>query len=177
MCPEPEVALPFEIKDLSLHYQEIDESIRTIKDTIQDLSTDSFLVEVKRLSDFLTTDMAEMSNTLDYITQNYDSSLTFFKSFEKNLNTVKKVYVGYKLHYIVYAGISLVGLLLGLTLISVCIKIVQCYPLVEDYMADWSEFRAQCQNLRNEGFGNSKEHYPWFPLLIKHDKMYCDMTP
>ena len=43
-CPEPEIALPLEIRDLSLHYQEIEESIRAIQNTIQDLSTDSLLV-------------------------------------------------------------------------------------------------------------------------------------
>ena len=67
-CPEPEVTLPFEIKDLSLNYKEIEESISTIKNTIQVLSTDSLLVEVKKFSDFLTTDMAKISNKLDYIT-------------------------------------------------------------------------------------------------------------
>ena len=101
--------MPFEIKDLSLHYQEIEESIKTIKDTIQDLSTDFLLVEVKKLSDFLTTDLAEMSNTLDYITQNYDSSLAFFQSFEENLKGVRDVYKGYKLNYLVYARIGVVG--------------------------------------------------------------------
>ena len=88
----------------------------------------------------MTTDMSEMSNTLDYINQNYDSSPTFFKSVEENLNKVKEVYVGYKLHFLVYAGIGLVGVLLGIKLISVCIKVTQCYPLIKDYMSDWSEF-------------------------------------
>ena len=65
-------------------------SIKTIQRSIQDLSTDDLLTEVKKLSDFLTTDMSEMSQTLDYITQNYDSSLAFFKSFEENLDKVRR---------------------------------------------------------------------------------------
>ena len=136
MCPEPEISLPLEITDLSLHYQEIEESIKAIKETIQDLSTDTLLVEVKNLSDCLTTDLVEMRNTLDYITQNYDSSLAFFQCFEENLNGVKDVYKGYKLDYLVYAGIGVVGLLLALKLISLFVRIVQCYPPARDYISD-----------------------------------------
>ena len=81
-------------------------------------------MEVKKLSDFLTTDLVEMRNILDYITQNYHSSLAFFQSFEENLSGVKDVYKGYKLDYLVYAGIGLVGLLLALKLISLFVRIV-----------------------------------------------------
>ena len=108
--------------------------------------------------------MAEMSTTLEYITQNYDSCLTFFKRFEENLNKVKEVYVGYKLYFLVYAGIGLVGILLGLKLVSVFIKIVQCYPLVKDYMADWSEFHTQYQNLWNEGLWGFERALPLLPI-------------
>ena len=104
---------------------------------------DQLLVEVKKLGDFLTTDLVEMRNTLDYITQKYDSSLAFFQSFEENLKGVRDMHKGYKLNYLVYAGIGVVGLLLGLKLISLFARIVQCYSVVRDYMADWSEFRAQ----------------------------------
>ena len=77
-----------------------------------------------------------MSNTFDYITQNYDSSLAFFQSFEENFNGVKDVYKGYKLDYLVYAGIGVVGLLLALKLISLFVRIVQCYPAARDYISD-----------------------------------------
>ena len=46
-CPEPQVSLPYEIKDLSPHYRDIEDSISTIRNTIQDISTDTLLTEVK----------------------------------------------------------------------------------------------------------------------------------
>ena len=109
--------------------------------------------------------MSEMSQTLDYITQNYDSSLTFFKSFEENLDKVKEVYVGYKLHFLLYPGIGLVGVLLGIKIISVWIKVTQCYPLIKDYMSDWSKFRAQRQNLRNEAYGGFEQALPLVSIV------------
>ena len=106
-----------------------------------------------------------MSNTLDYITENYNSSLTFFKGFEKSLNTVKEVYIGYNLHYLFYAGLGLVGILLGIKLISLLIKAIECYPSITNYMADWSEFREQRQKLRNEGMGAFERALPLVPVV------------
>ena len=143
-----------EIRDLSLHYQEVERSIKTIQSTIKDLSTDALLVEVKKLSNFLTTDMSEMSQTINYITQNYDSSFAFFQSFEENLDKVKEVYVGYKLHFLVYSGLGLIGVLVVIKIISVVIKIALCYPLVKDFISDFSAFRAQRQTQRNEAYGD-----------------------
>ena len=123
-CPEPQLQLPQDITDLSVYYHDIEESIKTIQETIQDLSTDDLLTEVRRLSDFLTTDMSEMSQILEYITHNYDYSLTFFKSFEENLDKVKEVYVNYKLHLLVYLGLTALGVLLAVKIKSVFIKLV-----------------------------------------------------
>ena len=54
---------------------------------------------------------------------------------EENLDKVKEVYVGCKLYFLVNAaGIGLVGVLLGIKLNSVCIKVAQCYPLMKNYM-------------------------------------------
>ena len=164
-CPEPKLQLPQEITDLSVHYHDIEESIKTIQETIQDLSTDDLLTEVRRLSDFLTTDMSEMSQTLEHITQNYDSSLTFFKSFEENLDKVKEVYVNYNLHLLVYLGLSGLGVLLAVKIISVFIKLVQCYPLVKDYMSDWQAFRNSRQAQRTEAFGNLEQNLPLVPIV------------
>ena len=106
-----------------------------------------------------------MRNTIDYITQNYDSSLAFFQSFEENLNGVKDVYKGYKLDYLVYAGIGVVGLLLALKLISLFVRIVQCYPAARDYISDWSEFRAQRQNRRNERMEDFERALPLLRIV------------
>ena len=111
---------------------------------------------------------------MDYITENYDSSLTFFKGFEKSLNTVKEVYIGYKLHYLFYARLALVGIFLGIKLISLLIKAVQCYPLVTNYMADWSEFCQQCQNLRNEGMGAFERALPLVPVFNREGFLKSD---
>ena len=78
-CPDPQLQIPQEITDLSMHYNDIEESIKVIHENIHNLSTKELLIEVKRLSNFMTSDMSEMSQTLQHITQNYDSSLTFFK--------------------------------------------------------------------------------------------------
>ena len=140
-------------------------SIKTIQRTIQDLSTDELLTEVKRLSSFLTTDLLEMSQTLNYITKNYDSSLTFFKSFEENLDKIRRVYVDYKLHLLVYLGLSAIAVLLAVKIISVLIKMVQCYPLVKDFMSDFSAFREQRQAQRTEAYGNFEQNLPLVPIV------------
>ena len=106
-----------------------------------------------------------MSQTLDYITQNYDSSLAFFKSFEENLDKVREVYVSYKLHLLVYLGLSAIGVLLAVKIISVFIKIVQCYLLVKDYMSDWQAFRNSRQAQRTEAFGNLEQNLPLVPIV------------
>ena len=98
-CPKPKLELPPEINDLSVHYHEIEESIKIIQETIEHLSTNNLLTEVQSLSDFLTTDLREISQTLDHITQNYNSSLMFFESFDENLGKMKDIYVRYKLHF------------------------------------------------------------------------------
>ena len=92
--------------------------------------------------------MSEMSQTLNYITQNYDSSLAFFQSFEENLDKLKEVYVGYKLHFLVYSGLGLIGVLVAIKIISVFIKIAQCYPLVKDFISDFQPLEP---NVRPKG--------------------------
>ena len=106
-----------------------------------------------------------MSQTLDYITQNYNSSLDFFKSFEENLDKVKEVYVSYKLHLLAYLGLSAIGVLLAVKIIWVLIKIVQCYPLVKDFMSDWTAFRNQHQAQRTEAYGNFEQNLPLVPIV------------
>ena len=119
-----------------MHYNDIEESIRVIQETIHNLSTEELLSEVKRLSNFMTSDMSEMSQTLQHITQNYDSSLTFFKNFETSLDKIKEVYINYKLHLLVYIGLSGLAVLVAVKIISVFFKLIQCYPLVKDYISD-----------------------------------------
>ena len=70
----------------------------------------------------------------------------------------------YRLNYLFYAGLGVVGILLGIKIISLCIKAVQCYPQVTNYMSDWSEFRQQRQNLRNEGLGAFERALPLVPV-------------
>ena len=123
------------------------------------------MTEVKRFSDSIITDMSEISQTLEHITQNYDSSLTFFKSFETNLDKIKEVYINYKLHLLVYLGLSGLAVLLAVRIISVFIKLVQCYPLVKDYMSDWQAFRNSRQAQRIEAFGNLKQNLPLVPIV------------
>ena len=61
-CPATQLQIPQEITDLSMHYHDIEESIKTIQETIHNLSTDELLTEVQRLSDFVTTDMSDVPN-------------------------------------------------------------------------------------------------------------------
>ena len=46
-CPDPQLQIPQEITDLSVHYHEIEESIKVIQETIHNLSTDELVTEVK----------------------------------------------------------------------------------------------------------------------------------
>ena len=162
-CPDPQI--PQEITNLSMHYNEIEELIRVIQETIHNLSTEELLSEVKRLSEFMTSDMSEMSQTLQHITQNYDSSLTFFKNFEISLDKIKEVYVNYKLHLLVYIGLSGLAVLVAVKIISVFFKLIQCYPLVKDYISDWQAFRNSRQAQRIEGFGNLEQNLPLVPIV------------
>ena len=168
-CPEPKLELPPEINDLSVHYHEIEESIKIIQETIQHLSTDNLLTEVQSLSDFLTTDMREISQTLDYITQNYNSSLMFFKSFDENLGKIKDIYVRYKLHLFGYLVLSALGILVGVKIISVLIKIVQCYPSVKNYLDNWHAFRDLKQAQGNGVTGNPEQNPPFYKLFKEHN--------
>ena len=164
-CPDPQLQIPQEITNLSTHYSEIEESIRIIQDTINDLSTEELLSEVKTLSDFLTSDMSEMAQTLQHITQNYNSSITFFKNFEISLDKIKETYIYYKLHLLVYVGLGGLAVLVSVKIISVFFRIVQCYPLVKDYISDWRAFRESRQAQRVEGFGNLDQNLPLVPIV------------
>ncbi len=164
-CPDPQIQIPQEITNLSTHYNEIEDSIRVIQETISNLSTEELLAEVKTLSEFMTSDMSEMSHTLQHITENYNSSITFFKNFETGLDKIKEIYIYYKLHLLVYIGLSGLAVLVTIQIISVFFKIVQCYPLVKDYLSDWKAFRESRQAQRVEGFGNLDQNLPLVPIV------------
>merc|ERR1711873_83317 len=132
-CPSPDFELPQEIIDLSNHYSDIESSIRAIQETIHDLSTEDLLLEVQTLSDFMIQDMSDMTRTLEHITENYNTSITFFKNFEISLDTIKETYTYYKLHLLVYAGLGGLGILVAVQIMTVFVRIIQCYPLVRDY--------------------------------------------
>ena len=119
--------------------------------------------------------MAEISNTLDYLENNYNISLSFFKGFESSLNIIQEVYEGYNLHYVVYSGLFVIATLLTIKIISVCIKAIQCYPLVTTYWSDFSEFRQQCLYLRNEGVGGLERAMPLVPL-VQRARLKCYVT-
>ena len=78
---------------------------------------------------------------------------------------MKEVYVNYKLHLFGYLELSALGVLLVVKIISVLIKLVQCYPLVKDYMADWHAFRDSRQAQRAEALGNLEQNLPLIPII------------
>merc|ERR1712240_128032 len=164
-CPSPDLELPQEITDLSNHYSEIESSIKVIQETINDLSPEDLLLEVQTLSEFMTRDMSEMAKTLEHITQNYNDSITFFKNFEMSLDTIKKTYTYYKLHILVYAGLGGLAILVAVQIMTVFFRIIQCYPLVKDYISDWKAFRETRQNQRIEGFGAVEQNLPIVPII------------
>ena len=164
-CPDPHIEIPQEITNLSNHYSEIEDSIRIIQETINDLSTEELLSEVQTLSEFMTTDMSEMARTLEHITQNYNDSITFFKNFEMSLDTIKKTYTYYRLHILVYAGLGGLAILVAVQIMTVFFRIIQCYPLVKDYISDWKAFRESRQNQRMEGFGTLEQNLPLVPIV------------
>ena len=164
-CPSPNFELPQEITDLSNHYSDIESSIRVIQETIQDLSTENLLLEVQTLSDFMVQDMADLTRTLEHITQNYNTSITFFKNFEISLNAVKETYTYYNLHILVYAGLTGVAVLVAVQIITVFVRIIQFYPLARDYISDWKAFRSSRVNQRMEGFGTVEQNLPLVPII------------
>ena len=113
----------------------------------------------------MTSDMSEMAQTLQHITQNYNDSITFFKNFEISLDKIKETYIYYKLHLLVYVGLGGLAVLVSVKIISVFFRIVQCYPLVKDYISDWKAFRESRQNQRIEGFGNLEQNLPLVPIV------------
>ena len=78
---------------------------------------------------------------------------------------MKEVYVNYNLHLLVYLGLSGLGVLLAVKIISVFIKLVQCYRLVKGYMSDWQAFRNSRQAQRTEAFGNLEQNLPLVPIV------------
>ena len=46
-CPDPQLQIPQEITDLSVHYHDIEESIKVIQETIHNISTEELLTELK----------------------------------------------------------------------------------------------------------------------------------
>ena len=48
-CPDPQIQIPQEITNLSIHYSEIEESIRVIQETINDLSTCRIIVRSQNI--------------------------------------------------------------------------------------------------------------------------------
>ena len=76
------------------------------------METDELLSELQTLTSFVTRDMTEISQTLEFLETNYISSLSFFKSFENSLQTIQQVYEGYNLHILVYSGLFVIATLL-----------------------------------------------------------------
>ena len=64
-----------------------------------------------------------------------------------------------------YLGLSGLAVLLAVKIISVFIKLVQCYPLVKDYMSDWQAFRNSRQAQRIEAFRNLEQNLPLVPIV------------
>ena len=94
----------------------------------------------------------------------------------ENLDKIKEIYVKYKLHLFGYLVLSALGILVVVKIISVLIKVVQCYPLVKDYMADWHAFRDSRQAQRIEALGNLEQNLPLVPIVQRAMKQVSVMT-
>ena len=114
------------------------------------LTHDNLLNEIQSLTAYVTTDLSEISSTLDYMETNYNSSFRFFEGVENSLQTLQGVYEKYNLYIYVYIGLSIIGALLAIQIISLLVKAVYVYSLVTSYFQDWHKFCQQRLNVRNE---------------------------
>ena len=97
MCPTQKVEIPSEVRNLGTHYRDIDRSLTGIKNILDELETDQLMSQLTHLSTFITQDFPEISETLDFIQLNYNTSLNFFRGFDQSLNTIQTVYNDYNL--------------------------------------------------------------------------------
>ena len=97
---------------------------------MDDLETNELMVQLRHLSNFVSRDFAEITETLDYLESNYNPSLSFFQSFDKSLSTIQKVYIDYNLHIVWYGALSIIGILFVIKVVTLLINCVHGWPKV-----------------------------------------------
>ena len=165
MCPSQRVDLPLEVRELGIHYKEIEKSISVIKKVLDDLETDELLGELKHISNFVSRDFAEISQTLYFLESNYNVSLNFFQSFDTSLQTIHQVYTGNRLHILVYVVLFVIGTLLAIKILSMMVQCVKVYPLITGVLQDFREFCQTKQNAQNRNIENDRVERVKMPLV------------
>ena len=59
MCPPQTIELPHELKTLGSHSKQIDQSLSSIQDTLEDIETDQLMSKLTEISSFITHDFGE----------------------------------------------------------------------------------------------------------------------
>ena len=129
-----------EVRELGIHYKEIEKSINVIRQVLDDLETDELIVQLKHISNFVSKDFAEISQTFDFLESNYNSSLNFFQSFDKSLTTIHQVYTNNNLHIVVYGVLFIIGTLFAIKIVTIIIQCVRSWPKVTGFWQDINDF-------------------------------------
>ena len=124
ICPAPRLNLPAEVNDLEYHYKDIEDSISKIKDTLSVLTNDHILNEIQSPTSSVTTDVRDISSTLDYMESDYNNTSKVFGGVEETLQILHNVYDNYNLYIFVYIGLVIKGVLHAIQLVSLIVKAI-----------------------------------------------------
>lgn len=141
ICPTQKVMIPSEVRNLGTHYRLIDRSLTGIKNTLDELETYQLMSQLTQVSTFITQDFAEISETLDFIQLNYNTSLNFFHSFDQSLNTIQTVYTDYNLFIVLYCALLILGTLFLIKVVTLLVYCVNGWPKVTGFKQDLNKYR------------------------------------
>ena len=119
-------------------------SVPHIDITNMDLDTDELLIELRTVNSDITEDLSSISGSLDSFTDDFNTTLAFFKSIDRSLESVYGVYHEYEYHIqvILYIILGIIGLILFIQLTVLLFKCPECYIFLSTYLQDFQQFRT-----------------------------------
>ena len=124
MCPSQKIEIPSVVRNLGTHYQDIDRSLTGIRKVSDELETDEQMSQLTHLSISISRDFAEITETLDFLQLNYNTSLSFLQSFDKSLTTIQHLYNDYNLYILWHGVLFILGTLFAIKLVTLLIQCV-----------------------------------------------------
>ena len=147
---------------MGFHSKQIDQSLSSIQDTLEDIETDQLMSKLTEISSFITHDFGEIQRTLEHIQVRYNSSLRFFESFDKGLHNLEAIYTDYHLFLLWYAALVILGILFLAKAVSLIIYCIDCWPSVTYFYSDFTEYRRVRSNEEDNrgGIGGNQIELP-----------------